>query len=184
MNNTILKYNNIPFPISVNESLMPQSGRLIKSHKARAYLKDMQFWAISNKKFIDKSKEIIKTWFSEKKVLRVDTFLAWPKIDLLVDEGNKKATNYVQQKDGTNRIKQLHDALAEILEIDDRYFFYADCCKVISDTNQRQCMVTIKTEKVIKMSDVEAFLKQSQAINQIEIEKHIKKAQEYKVYEQ
>lgn len=184
MQDKILKLNNIPFPISVNESLMPCKGRLIKTPKAREFKDAMLIWAKSNQEFITEVKEIIKSWYKEKKVLRLDTFLAWPKIDLLVDEQNERAKHYAQQKDGTNRLKQLHDSLAEILEIDDRYFFFTDCCKVISDKGERQCMVTIRPEKIMHMSEVENYFKNLQKINEETIDNHIKKANGFKIYEQ
>lgn len=184
MQDPILKLNNIPFPISVNESLMPCKGRLIKTPKAREFKDAMLIWAKSNQVFIAQAQTIIKAWFKQKKVLRLDTFLAWPKEELMVKEENELAKHYAQQKDGTNRIKQLHDSLSDILEIDDRYFFFTDCCKVISDKGQKECMVTIRPEKLLHMSEVENYFKEMQKKNETEINMHIKKANGFKIYEQ
>lgn len=182
--NQILKLNDLPFPITVNESLASVKGRLIKTKKAREYLHSMEIWTKKNQWFIDQCKVIIKKWMISKTPLRVDTFLAWPESEVLVDTKNKTAIHWAQQKDGTNRIKQLHDALSEILEIDDRYFFYSDCSKIISDNDQKKCMVTIQPTKILKMNDIENYLKSLDVVNDNEIDKIINKSEGYKIYEQ
>lgn len=169
----------LPFPISVNESLTSVRGRLIKTTVARNYLKEMHVWAMQNKRQVDLAREFVKHCFDNKIVLRVDSFLAWPKKEVLVSQENYKAFHFAQSRDATNRIKQLHDAISEILDIDDRYFFYGDCCKLISDYNKKECLVVIKPEKVLNMSDILSYLNHIQMKENVNIN-----TQGYKIYEQ
>lgn len=131
-----------PFPISVNESLMPIGGRLVKTTKARTYAKKAVAYA-DTMPAMPRFRLQIANWIDEQKTLRVDTFFIWPK-DSIFTKG-KTAKSWVKKIDAHNRIKQLHDALSEVLQVDDMYFFAGDTEKVYSDVCTNPfCIVKIQ----------------------------------------
>ena len=121
-----------PFPTSVNESLCAIGGRLVKTSKARAFLTKAINRAAVDPIFRE-YKKYIKQWIDDKNTLRVDCYYIWPKSRLFTDPDNKKAKHFVRQIDASNRTKQLHDALAQIFDVDDMYFFAGDTEKIYDE---------------------------------------------------
>lgn len=119
----------LPLPCSVNESLAPIGGRLVKTTKARTFLRDALTISKLNPE-LRGHQELLTRWIHERNVLRVDCVFAWPYSRLFTNESNKSAKHFVRQIDAHNRIKQMHDALSEIFQIDDQYFFAGDTEKV------------------------------------------------------
>lgn len=96
--------------------------------------------------------EVLKEQVRQKKPLRVDMILGWPISQVLISEENKTSKDWAQKRDGHNRIKQMHDAISEMLGIDDRYFFSGDCVKTIAA--EKSCTVVISPEDVVFYDDI------------------------------
>lgn len=131
-----------PMPPSVNESLTVANGRMIKSGKARTYLQNALNHKLANQEFYKGAKEIINKWLSVKQTgLRVNAYFSYPKSEIVTKA--KDAQNSFRINDVHNRIKQLHDAVASLLEINDCNFIAGDCEKVISESIQDELKVFI-----------------------------------------
>ena len=178
MNKIII--NEFPFPISINESLIPKFGRLIKSNKSRKYDVTFNEWETKNRVFLNEAKNIIKQWINDKKVLSVTTILGWPKKDILVNSKNKKAKNFVQKKDGSNRIKQLHDKLSLALDIDDCYFFIEPTFKTYHDKEIPLCTVIIQPADIMSYDEIIKIYHQQ--FESIDINKAIERSEKYEIY--
>lgn len=113
-----------PFPISVNESLsygmFNGQRRTYSSPKHKAYKNECKLWVMSNLKFVDMLRENAQRWRQDGFHVAVSMKVLIPKDEYYTK--TKEAKDPVKRFDVTNRIKQCHDALSEILDIDDRYF--------------------------------------------------------------
>jgi Holliday junction resolvase RusA-like endonuclease len=66
-------------------------------------------------------KETLKDWISQDLTLNLNCYFFWSP-DQVFTKG-KKALHKVKRKDVSNRVKPLHDAIAEAFDIDDMFFF-------------------------------------------------------------
>lgn len=113
-----------PFPISVNESLcygmFNGQRRTYSSAKHKAYKNDCKHWVLRNREYVLMLRENAQRWVKEGHFVSVSMKVLIPKDEYYTK--TKTAKDPVKRFDVTNRIKQCHDALSEILDIDDRYF--------------------------------------------------------------
>jgi hypothetical protein len=69
--------------------------------------------------------------------------------------------------DASNRIKPIHDALAEILGIDDRFFYTGQSEAVLADGGGEWVLIRLSKDKIrpmsVAMAETLAFLKKSDA---------------------
>lgn len=165
---------NFPLPPSVNEYLMPvsggwsvskkgrayQKGRWVKTKEHTDYMKRCELWALANKRgFTDakeKLKEEVRKATLEKKriAFRVDTYFAFENSRIWT------VNNLPQQLDADNRLKPCRDALAKILEIDDKYFFSGFFEKVTTTNKNEECTILrIETMYPRTLEDIKKVIK-------------------------
>lgn len=121
-----------PMSVSSNQLYASVNGRLIKSDAGRNYSLQVHAWAQKNKSTIDKLKAILRG-----KTLRVDCAFFFPKSKLVTKK------NTLKRIDWSNRIKLVHDNLADLIEVDDSHFISGYCCKKISDNDESYVDITI-----------------------------------------
>ncbi len=126
-----------PMSISSNQLYASVRGRLIKSSAGRNYSKQVQTWAQKNKGTIDKLKVILRG-----KTLRVDCAFFFPKSKLVTKK------NTLKRIDWSNRIKLVHDNLADLIGVDDSHFISGYCCKKISDNEEAYIDIKISAENL------------------------------------
>ncbi len=109
----------------------------------KLHLRDADIWA---KK---KGKDLIQFWGSHIKdrihqgfIVSVDTYFIFPRSKIWTLPTYKKNPNAAKKIDASNRIKIAHDSIAEILGVDDSYFFCGWYEKIeSSDERERTVMV-------------------------------------------
>lgn len=144
---------NFPLPPSVNEYLMPVSGglarnkkgklyekgRWVKTEPHRVYVKKCNEWAVLHNTAWVQIKDQIQGEVraaraaNKKFGFRVDAFFAFENSRLWTQE------NTPQRLDADNRLKPCRDALADLLGIDDKYFFSGSCEKVSTPSKDQEC---------------------------------------------
>lgn len=82
-----------------------------------------------------KCRALLREWMLKGLYIRVETFAFFPYFGLFTKEGMPR------KMDGTNRLKALHDCLAEMLEIDDSWFWDAEVRKRVDVKGREFCMV-------------------------------------------
>jgi Holliday junction resolvase RusA-like endonuclease len=144
---------NFPLPPSVNEYLMPvaagwrtsktgkryQKARFVKTEPHTIYLEKCRAWRLlHNTAWTELRAELqgkvrAARAAKEKIAFRVDTFFAFE------DSRLWTSGNLPQQLDADNRLKPCRDALAHLLEIDDKYFFSGFFEKVSAPSKPEEC---------------------------------------------
>ena len=106
-----------PLPPSVNALYLNLPGRgRCKSPKYRAYEESVRFWLYKNNPSIQTLRVILGD-IPKGTVLRVDQTFYFQRKSIITKDGRPK------KNDTSNRLKALHDAIAELIGIDDCYFW-------------------------------------------------------------
>lgn len=144
---------NFPLPPSVNDYLMPvaggwsvnkkgrkyQKGRWVKTEPHKLYMQRCHEWKLLNgeawyKIRAELKAQVLKARQERRRVaFQVDTYFAFH------DERIWTVNNIPERLDADNRLKPCRDALADILEIDDKYFFSGFFEKVSTKTKEEEC---------------------------------------------
>jgi hypothetical protein len=120
----------MPIPPSINAQLCSSRGRLIKTNEARAFDNAIYVYSLKTRRDLLGHQEKVKKWISEGLMLRVDCYFSLLKTEVFSKKGDPKA------KDQNNFLKSSLDAVAKLIEVDDKYFFSNICEKVIC---KREC---------------------------------------------
>lgn len=142
----------VSMPPSVNEYLAVVRGRLIKTKVFREFLvKALQ--EIKHDIYFKNQKAILKTWIHQDLTLDLNCYFFWSP-DKVFTKGIK-AMHKVKKKDVSNRVKPLHDAIAEAFDIDDMFFFKHSEEKCTDDRNLNPyVLIEIKPHKPRTIHDV------------------------------
>lgn len=174
----IILYN-FPLPPSVNEYLVPvvsnkysfdkkgkpyRKAHFVKSDIHRNYLKRCQEWKFHNNlnwlEVQRRLQEIKKQAQDSRKqfALRMDHYFAFEKSRLWT------VNNLAQQIDCDNRMKPCRDAVANLLDIDDKYFFSGFIEKVSAPTKEAECTIikiTLMTPRTLEQVQAQMKLEAS-----------------------
>lgn len=151
-----------PLPPSVNEYLMPvagkwvinkrgkryQQGRWVKTDIHRAFMDQCYLWRSQHitsfhkiQQAIHKAKKNTED-MGQRFALKVDCYFVFH-VERIYTVNNK-----VERLDADNRLKPCRDALANILELDDKYFFAGSCEKVTTRSKESECSM-IRMDQMI-----------------------------------
>lgn len=142
-------------PPSVNEYLFPvmgkkaigkngreyYKGRLVKSQVHRDYLERAHLWRLHNRPAVWRIQAVLKDLRKRVEAdggvfsLKVEGFFAFEYSRVNTKKGQS------EKLDTDNRIKPLMDALSEVLEIDDKYFYYEGGEKVTTQVKDLECVI-------------------------------------------
>lgn len=123
--------NNFPMPPSVNKLYAYTGSRVVKTKVYRKFDEDVRRWRYGNDGVVRQIREFIVGL--KEHVIHIDTYFHMGRASVLTKEGKPK------RNDTSNRIKALHDVLAEhILGIDDCYFWSGSFEKVVLDGANEQ----------------------------------------------
>lgn len=128
------QFSNLPMPPSVNTQYFPriinnkfgkQVSRQIPTAKLEAFKTLVEKdWYMTNLVLANKARSTAQSWLRDGKYIGVLQVCAFPYFDIFTQNG------LPQTMDATNRIKALHDCLANVLGIDDKYFYSSGVIKV------------------------------------------------------
>lgn len=106
----------IPMPPSMNHAYATVEiegvHSRVKGAKMRAFERDMATWALANMSDLRRLREIVRNRF-----IRIDADFWFERSAVLTKDGKPK------RNDTSNRLKALHDQLAELLGVDDCWFW-------------------------------------------------------------
>jgi hypothetical protein len=162
--------NNLPTPPSVNASLVPMAqkkraanGRIYMGARMRpapemvTYKDEVRLYRLRHEGKLTAIGRALRNEIEERQwVLRVDVFIVFH-VERIFSSVNKK----VLTLDANNRIKASLDAVANLLDIDDKYFFRGDCEKVTTAQKESQCtMVRIQLVRPRTHEEIMAVMRQ------------------------
>jgi hypothetical protein len=128
-------FKQVPLPPTSNHAFVPirigKSTRLVPSKDHSAFKREFKRWALLNQAAIGDARETCKSW----------TFL---EVVVYVCINSYTKIGDIRKVDGTNRIKLLHDCLADVLKKDDATFFKSSVSKVHVADDLEQCIIIIK----------------------------------------
>lgn len=149
--------SNIPMPPSSNAQYAAMAvrgkegrtfGKIRPTRELENYVKDFGNWALANNVALAKAKKFIRDEILMKgKMLGVDTFTCFPGTSLWTQKGLPK------RMDASNRIKALHDCLADSLQVDDSYFWEGSFSKMETSRPQPWVFVEIYPADTISVRD-------------------------------
>jgi len=124
---------NFPLPPSENQIYrnVPRVGR-VATQELKDYKRACAFWGMANKQYKQIFWELAQEYPGH--VLKVDAYIILKHERLWTKDGRPK------KLDASNRLKALHDQLAEYLGIDDKAFFNVSAEKV---SGEQECAVLI-----------------------------------------
>lgn len=138
-----------PYPLSVNKSLASVKGRLIKTSDARDYQRECQAFANKNIKDLIAANMMINSWIKKRLGVKVDCYFSLPEESVITK--SKASKHWLKKNDVSNRIKLCHDALSEMLRIDDLYFISGNAERVIGE---RGVMIVITPHELKSLDEV------------------------------
>lgn len=146
----MLKITKWPMPPTSNKLYSSFRGRLVKSKDGRAYDDKLDLFKMLYKRKLDVVKNQLKSLIEEHgKCLKISTVFVFHKNKVIGQKGQMK------KLDATNRIKQVHDHLARLLEIDDCYFTNSIIDKATcDDPKEEQVIITISSGQLIRFEDL------------------------------
>ncbi len=144
---------NFPLPPSVNDYLMPVAGKLKMNKKGKLYRaghfvktpvhieyrKLCNLWVLQHKRAFDEIQNHLLGRVHvarEKKqriAFRVDHYFAFEESRIWT------VNNLPERIDADNRVKPCRDAIADMLGIDDKYFFSGFFEKVSTNSKDSEC---------------------------------------------
>lgn len=115
-----------PLPPSANALYATVGRRRVKSVSYRLFLRAALNWMKFNSAAIDEARALT-TLTGPNRFIHIDTVFYMPRGRIFCKDGRPK------RNDTSNRIKALHDALAEMLGIDDCYLWSGSYDKIAVD---------------------------------------------------
>lgn len=156
--------NKIPMPPSSNaqywQQIMPgRNGGQVARPTSTGELKKFQnefgvVWKQQNLVAVCKARALLRDWMLKGWFIRVETYAFFNYFDLFTQKGVPK------RMDASNRLKALHDTLAEVLEVDDSWFWDVEIrkreihgpipfCSVIFYPVEHMNLATMKERKIV-----------------------------------
>lgn len=119
-----------PLPPSANALYASVGRRRVKSKVYIQFIAAARRWMMTNSKVIEESRQLtLET--GARRFLHVDTVFYMMRKTIICKDGTPR------RNDTSNRLKALHDVLAEIIGIDDCYFFSGSYDKVAVDDERK-----------------------------------------------
>ena len=146
----MIKITKWPMPPTQNKLYSSFRGRLVKSKEGREYDAKLDLFKMLYKRKLDVLKKDIGSLIIEHgKCLKISTIFIFHKSKVIGKKGQMK------KLDATNRIKQVHDHLARVLEIDDCYFVNSIIDKATCDyPKDEQVIISISSGHLLDFKDL------------------------------
>lgn len=130
-------FDHLPIPPSSNNQyILVRRGRKtyhVPSEELKTFKKEMASYAVFNRKAFEFNKGVVGAWVGEGCLLEVKAEMFFEHSRIFCKDGSPK------KFDVSNRLKALHDQLALLLDIDDKWFFkvFASKSPVASQLNEK-----------------------------------------------
>jgi hypothetical protein len=137
-------------------------GKMMRfpSRELKAFKTAAAIWAKGRAELISQAR--VELLPAPRAQIRVDLMMGFEPGRLFTKDGRRK------KLDASNRIKPIHDALAEILGIDDRFFYTGQSEAVLADGGGEWVLIRLSKDKIrpmsVAMAETLAFLKKSDAL--------------------
>lgn len=142
-----MKLSKFPMPPTSNKLYSSFRGRLVKSQVGRQFEDKVDFYKMVYKTNIERIKKELIGYNGE---LKVTCYFIFHKKKVYT------LKNTLKKIDQTNRIKQVHDALSKILEIDDCRFTNTPTEKIYCQSiNDEQVIITIEKTTIRDLGDLD-----------------------------
>lgn len=156
-------FDKFPFPPSVN-SMYPvgKHGKKYSSEELRNFKAFVDLYAAQNRQAVQNCSEELKFEIAaQRQWIQVSTYVVRPASKIWNTHDRK-----MKESDVANRIKATHDALANIIGIDDRYFSVGPTEFIFQTKNtQEYCILLLKPVKIKSISTLSEELSTSFGIN-------------------
>lgn len=140
----MLLLKRFPLPPTSNHLYMPINGRLIKTTEARKYAAAVEMYKLREFRILDEFKANVK----DKDVFDVSCHFSFCRDRVY----SKKET--LKKLDASNRIKQTHDGLSKILDIDDCRFVSGGFSKVYCKSQQdEQVIIVVRKTAMLSLDE-------------------------------
>lgn len=134
-----------PMPPSSNQLYASFKGRFIKSVVGRKYDASINAFKLIKSRQLDK----IKAQLKPNQLLHIDTVFVFHRKRVIGAKGQ------IKKLDASNRIKQAHDSIARLLEIDDSYFVQGAFSKAICEhEGDEQIIITIRPAELLTLDQL------------------------------
>lgn len=144
----------LPMPPSSNHQywnrVLPggKVAQLTPTPELKAFVKAMEEYRLKNLVWVFKAKQLIRGWLLKGWMLNVVVRANFHGADLWTQKGTPK------RMDASNRVKAMHDCLAEMLQIDDSWFWSVSIEKVETTKAEPWCIVEIMPFKPRSVTEV------------------------------
>jgi hypothetical protein len=146
----------LPIPPALNNQYVnnPKTGGRFPSRELKDFKKAVEVWRLENLKLVASAKAaLIARVPTQQKPIRIDRYFAFRGGRLIALNGLPK------RMDVSNRVKGIDDAIADVLGIDDCWFFGGSEEKVMVDSEAEEGVTLVLTlmGRPYRMSELMAF---------------------------
>lgn len=152
------KLTKLPMPPSSNHQywhqIMPGKGgggqvaRPTPTGDLKKFQKAMEEWKNRNLVAAHKCRALIREWQLHGKQIRVDVLAFFNYFDLFTQQGTPK------RMDVSNRMKAMHDCLAEMMEVDDSWYWSVAAHKYEIKGTEPWCAVVFSPIEHMSLADL------------------------------
>jgi len=129
-------------PPSANNLYPSRGGHRHKSAEYRAWLYQFRKWFLVNVRDVELASAMCKAAVQQRHAIVVHARFYFPRQAVICKDGTPK------RNDTSNRLKALHDALADALGVDDSYFWDGGFEKLITNSSDAYACVDISTRPI------------------------------------
>lgn len=149
-----LTLRGLPMPPSINKQLGVRGGRLRKTGEAHTFDSEINKWIKKNKNFVAEIRSEMPLCIEARPYLSVDCIFVFHEERILTK--GKQAKSPLKVLDANNRLKSALDAVAKIINVDDKHFTSGNCEKATCKTkDQEQLIVKIRWTQLRTLSEIQ-----------------------------
>ncbi len=134
---TLILFDRFPLPPTANHAYPTgTNGRRHKSSAMRIFEAEATKWWMVNRPLVTHARKALggEIAIDKASMIRVDAWVCFHYGSLFTKDSVRK------KMDVSNRIKALHDALSNVLLIDDRYFMVGETAPVVIKDFEEECV--------------------------------------------
>jgi Holliday junction resolvase RusA-like endonuclease len=153
----LIRFTGLPFPPTSNHQYVSfvRGGKVrhAASKGLTLFNRDMNVWALKHAPQLAAARVQIGEWIRSGMTLDVRVYLGFDRSKIMLKDGSRP-----KKVDASNRLKAIHDALADSLGIDDSIFWSVTAEKMEIQEGAQECVtVTIQPMKRRRMMEVEGI---------------------------
>lgn len=144
----------LPMPPSSNHQYWNQvlpggkHAKLTPTKELKEFVNAMDLYHKQNLVWVYKARQKIRQWIVGQNMLSVTVRANFHGLDLWTQKGTPK------KMDASNRVKAMHDCLAEILQVDDSWFWHVVIEKVETTKSEPWCIVEVSPWRPRSVNEV------------------------------